>query len=220
MMLATPGKEHQVVLTSDASGNWGCGAFSGGQWFMLPWMGNIRDEHITVKELAPVVLAAAIWGASWKGKSTLAQCDNTAAVACINSGTSRNPYAMQLRRCLSYLAATEQFAIWATHIPGVNNEAADALSRNNLPFFRLCCPQAQQQGSEVPPTIMDALLLKDPDWTARSWMDQWTSIVNNSSSVDQEVLCITTETLHSNTFNHRCTYHRTVTVSICSLSGQ
>ena len=149
MMLATPGKEHQVVLTSDASGNWGCGAFSGGQWFMLPWMGNIRDEHITVKELAPVVLAAAIWGASWKGKSTLAQCDNTAAVACINSGTSRNPYAMQLRRCLSYLAATEQFAIWATHIPGVNNEAADELSRNNLPFFRLRCPQAQQQGSEV-----------------------------------------------------------------------
>ncbi len=149
-MLATPGKEHQVLLTSDASGNWGCG---GSQWFMLPWMSNITNEHITVKELAPVVLAAAIWGANWKGKSVLAQCDNTAAVACINSGTSRNPYAMQLRRCLSYLAATEQFAIRATHIPGVNNEAADALSRNYLPFFfRLCCPQAQQQRSEVPPT--------------------------------------------------------------------
>ena len=108
----------------------------------------------------------------------LAHSNNTAAVACINPGMSRNPYAMQLRRCLSYLAATEQFAVWATHISGVNNEAADALSRNNLPFFPFCCPQAQQQEPQIPPTNMDTLLLKEPDWMARSWMDQWTSIVN------------------------------------------
>ncbi len=177
MMLTSPSTGHQVVLTSDASGNWGCGAFSGSQWFMLPWLGNITKEHITVKELAPIVVAAAIWGSKWRGKVVLAQCDNTAAVACINSGASRNVYAMQLRRCLSYLAATGQFAIWATHIHGVNNQAADALSRNNLPFFRLCCPQAQLQGSPIPAEILDTLLLKDPDWTARSWMEQWTSTV-------------------------------------------
>ena len=28
-----------AVLTSDASGNWGCGAYYGSNWFMLLWSG-------------------------------------------------------------------------------------------------------------------------------------------------------------------------------------
>ena len=79
MMEAGPGTSCQVTIISDASGNWGCGAYSEGQWFMLPWSGAIGGVHITVKELAPIVVAAAIWGHSWRGKKVLAQCDNTAA---------------------------------------------------------------------------------------------------------------------------------------------
>ena len=52
----------EVTITTDASGNWGCGAFSGTQWFMLPWVGPIKDLHITVKELAPIMVAAMVWG--------------------------------------------------------------------------------------------------------------------------------------------------------------
>ena len=53
-----------VVLTSDASGNWGCGAYSSTNWFMLPWSGLNAHYHITVKELIPIVIAGAIWGAT------------------------------------------------------------------------------------------------------------------------------------------------------------
>ncbi len=60
MMLAGPGTSHQVTITSDASGSWG--AFMEEAWFMLPWSGSIKDMHITVKELASIVIAAAIWG--------------------------------------------------------------------------------------------------------------------------------------------------------------
>jgi len=49
------------VLTSDASGSWGCGALSsGGCWFQLQWPEAWADVHITVKELLPVVIGVAI----------------------------------------------------------------------------------------------------------------------------------------------------------------
>ena len=66
MMGAIPGTPCQVTITSDALGNWGCGAYSEGQWFMLLWSGAIGGVHITVN-------AAAIWGHSWRGKKVLAQ---------------------------------------------------------------------------------------------------------------------------------------------------
>ena len=45
------------IVTSDASGNWGCGAFSGSQWFQLAWPDCWAEVHITAKELVPIVLA-------------------------------------------------------------------------------------------------------------------------------------------------------------------
>ncbi len=140
MMRAEVMDAYDVVLTSDASGSWVCGAYAGHNWFMLPWSGKINATHITVKELAPIVIAALVWGRNWRGKTVLAQCDNSATVAIVNSGTSKNPQAMQLRRCLAYLVAMRDFAIKATHIPGVQNGAADALSRNDLSSFRHLCP--------------------------------------------------------------------------------
>ncbi len=53
-----------ATVTSDASGGWGCGAFC--KWFMLQWL---ESGIITVKELVPIVIAAAVWGSEWKGKT-------------------------------------------------------------------------------------------------------------------------------------------------------
>ena len=35
--------------------------------------------HLTIKELAPIVVAASIWWQEWKGKTVLALCDNAAS---------------------------------------------------------------------------------------------------------------------------------------------
>ncbi len=51
-----------VMLNSDASDNWGCGAYWGSSWFQLPWAGQAQQLHITAKELVPIVVAAALWG--------------------------------------------------------------------------------------------------------------------------------------------------------------
>ena len=162
-MQGDPTTNPQVVLTSDASGSWGCGAFVGQQWFMLPWAGPVQESHITVKELAPIVVAALVLGQDWRGKTVLAHCDNSAAVAIVNMGFSRNPQAMPFRRCLTYLAAVKDFVIKATHIPGVDNTAADALSRNDLPSFHSCCPQAEELGTMIPQEVLDSILLGEPD---------------------------------------------------------
>ena len=59
--------------------------------------------RITIKELIPVVLAVAIWGRQWCGKTVQIRCDNAAVVAILNSGDSRDPDALHLRRCLAFM---------------------------------------------------------------------------------------------------------------------
>ena len=44
-----------VEVFSDASGSWGCGAYSGSQWFQLAWSSDAVTKQIAVKELITVV---------------------------------------------------------------------------------------------------------------------------------------------------------------------
>ena len=50
------------------SGSFGCGAFDTVRgWFQFRWQDECADRNITTKEIVPVVVAAAFWGASWEG---------------------------------------------------------------------------------------------------------------------------------------------------------
>ena len=69
------------AVTSDASGSWGCGAYSGSQWFQLQWNHNLQSKSISVKEMVPIIIATAIWGRSWKGKLIICHCDNQSVVS-------------------------------------------------------------------------------------------------------------------------------------------
>ncbi len=50
--------EPYYLVTSDASGNWGCGAYGEKAWFQFQWPPSMLRCHITIKELIPVVFAA------------------------------------------------------------------------------------------------------------------------------------------------------------------
>ena len=55
--------EPRVILTSDASGSWECGAYtSTGKWFQLMLSDDWSGIHITVKELLPIVLYGVLGG--------------------------------------------------------------------------------------------------------------------------------------------------------------
>ena len=85
-----------VMLTSDASGKWGCGAYCGGSWFQLPWSSMLEGAHITLKELVPIALWAALWGNGWKGCTVQVRSDTSAVVAVINWGNRQDTDVMHL----------------------------------------------------------------------------------------------------------------------------
>ena len=57
----------QVRFATDASGNWGCGAWHQRSWFQWKWDDVTRLLAIAVKELLPIILATLVWGRLWYG---------------------------------------------------------------------------------------------------------------------------------------------------------
>ena len=102
---------HQIHVFSDASGAWGCGAYSGKEWFHFQWPATLPACHIAVKEKVLLVVAATLWEASWQGLSVRFHSDNSAVVALLNSGSVRDDSLMQLMRYLAFVAAKVQLHI-------------------------------------------------------------------------------------------------------------
>ena len=167
-------------ITSDASGCWGCGAFHGREWFHLQWDLQAAHFDISIKELLPIVMAAATWGNRWQGLTIRANCDNMAVVHMIGSHYSSNSMAMHLLRCLALLECSFQFTLVSEHIPGKSNDLADALSRNNLPYFRSNFRQANQFPTPLPPRLFPTLVHQQPDWTCKAWATQFVNITSRA----------------------------------------
>ena len=161
-----------ATVTSDASGSWGCGAFSNtGAWFQFQWPPSWSDIHITPKELLPIIVACAVWGHVWKGMTVRCLCDNAAVVAIIRSGSARDPTTMHLMRCLFFFTAAHQLRLAPLHLPGRENVAADHLSRNALQSFLQLVPSAESAPTPLPDPLMQALVRHRPDWTSQAWRD-------------------------------------------------
>ena len=166
----------ETSITSDASGRWGCGAFtSKGDWFQLRWPPEWEGVHITAKELL-IVIGCGIWGHEWKGETVRSLCDNAAVVAIIRSGSSRDKLAMHLMRCLFFFTARHQIVLVSSHIPGKLNTAADHLSRDGLSSFLQLVPGAKPHPSPLPQELVEALVLQQPDWTSKNWRSALHSI--------------------------------------------
>ena len=82
-------------------------------------------------------------------------CDNIAVVSIINKGSSRDKDAMHLARCLAFVQAKYGLELVASHIRGVENTMADALSRDNVTIFRSLWPQASPELSAIPEALLD-----------------------------------------------------------------
>ena len=175
MMRAINRESPEITLTSDASGSWECGAFWHDQWFHFNWHPAWESMDITVKELLPIVVGAAVWGSHWAHRTVLCLCDNAAVVAIINTGRSKNEPAMHLLRCLLFIAAHHEFDIFARHLPGACNSAADALSRDRLPLFFSTVPQASPHPTPIPHQLMQVLVLTQPDWISTDWANLFSS---------------------------------------------
>lgn len=164
----------EVRVYSDASGGWGCGAYCLPHWFSLRWPPALAAASIQVKELIPVVIAAALYGNQWAGKVVLFKVDNMSVVGIIQDIYSRESHLIHLVRLLSFFAAHYGFWFTSEHIPGVENGYADAISRDNASLFLSQVPQATQCPSLIPQPLVD-LIIQDTPWTSIDWIQRFSS---------------------------------------------
>ena len=85
---------------------------------------------------------------------------------------------MGLIRCLHFITARFDLLLRATHIAGIENSLADALSRNNLPFFFNHHSQANRTPSSIPSALLDLLVHSRPDWTSPTWNTMFNTTFN------------------------------------------
>ena len=138
-------------LWTDAS-DIGFGALFGDKWISVPFSGELeycKGFTIAWRELYSIVSASATWGPYLRSKRVLFHCDNEAVVQIIQKGSSRDADMMNLVRKLFYICVSNNFECSAVHIPGVRNEAADALSRLELDRFRSIRASADSNPSQA-----------------------------------------------------------------------
>ena len=167
--LDTPETFPTIHATSDASGGWGCGAWSTDKWFQLQWTEQTAGLPIAVKEMIPVVIGCAVWGRTWAGHRVIWHCDNQAVVACIKSKSSKHETLMHLIRNLVFTEAHWGFCIHPEYIDTHANHLADDLSRNRLSHFLTKVPDAAATPTQVPPELVELLLDQTADWISPHW---------------------------------------------------
>ena len=163
----------RTVVLSDASGSWGAGAvrMDSHEWFQVKWPHTWSATNIAVKELFPIVLCAAIWGSDWSGLRVHFRCDNWSVVQALTARRARDQFLMHLLRCLFFLEAHFRFDHSVSHIPGRENSAADALSRDKVIDFFSLLPQAPRMPSPVPQALCELLADQSITWTSQRWRD-------------------------------------------------
>lgn len=98
-------------------------------------------------------------GDPWCWKRIVFYCDSQAVVHIISKGRSKEPTIMKFMRRLTKYAAQNNFPVYSTYIPGVQNEKADSLSRFQMDRFRQLAPDADNLSTPCPPS-------KEVNWTA------------------------------------------------------
>ena len=134
--------------------------------------------HIAAKEFVPIIIAAHVWGKEWGGHQVIAQCDNMAVVAVINSIYAKDPTLSHMLRCLFFIETQCGFSVRAVHLPGVHNMLADNLSRNELQLFLERMPASEREPTFIPSSLLQWLLHPSMDWTSPRWTALFASTVH------------------------------------------
>ena len=173
-------------FSTDASGSWGCGACWGDRWIQCAWNGVWSGVNIATKELLPILLAVAMWGAYWHGSQVLVRCDNMAVVQIMAANSSKDAVVMHLLRGLHFFSAYYNINMQVVHIPGAVNTCADAISRNLMQVFFKENPSARRSPTPIPDCLWDILVRTQPDWRSESWKRSLVASLELASQIVQE----------------------------------
>ena len=69
----------------------------------MDWPG-ISDDHINIKELGSVCIAALLWGPTWSGHRVVIHTDSRVVEAMINNGSSTNNNCLAILKALYFIS--------------------------------------------------------------------------------------------------------------------
>lgn len=149
---------NMLDLHTDASGALGYGGIFGKNWFQGKWgthqMLGQPGISIAWQELFAIVVACQVWGNILQDHRIKFHCDNESVVSIINTKRSKIPRMMDLLRHLTLLTLHHNVYICAVHIPGKQNDIADAISRFQYQRFRNLAPDADTSPFPIPEIVM------------------------------------------------------------------
>ena len=119
--------------------------------------------------VSAIVLSYAVWDKLLSKQRLKFRCDNHSLVDAITKGSSKEEMVMHLLRNLWFFTAVFDIEITASHIPGVQNTAADLLSRNQLERFLVMNPLASKKPTPIGPLLAVLISPTQPDWTSASF---------------------------------------------------
>lgn len=117
----------------------GCGGMCGQEFYSTLFPDYILDEqwHISRLEMLNILIAVKLWAAQWISAAVTIYCDNSAAVAVLTHGRSRDSVLLSCAREIWYYCARYDINLEVVHKPGVDMITADALSRQHMhPVFQ------------------------------------------------------------------------------------
>ena len=148
------------------------------RWFQYAWEAMLSNLDISVKELFPIVVAAAVWDDLWRGANIICHCDNQVVVAVMGSRPCRDKQLMHLLQCLFYYEAHGQFRLYCRHVLGRSNGIADDLSRDNLLAFFSKLLGANRSLTPISRALPQLLLSNGLDWLSPTWTLQFRATLN------------------------------------------
>lgn len=154
LFLEGPMSNTDLELFTDASGAHGFGAFFQGEWCAEEWPAAWREAglcgNLALLELFPIVVALEIWGERLSNKRVRFMCDNLGVVQAVNRQTANSPPVVSLLRHFVLKCLLINSHCTAVHVPGVDNNIADSLSRFQWDRFRALVPEAADGGISCP----------------------------------------------------------------------
>jgi hypothetical protein len=140
-----------LAFFTDASTEYGYGAYFGGEWFKGKWDAELCGLPIAVLEMFAITLALTTWGEKLRNKKLIIWSDNQCATNIIAKQASKCPILSFLLR--EFTLACLNFNVWVKprYISSASNILADCLSRNLMTRFWAAAPTSTQRNPTPTP---------------------------------------------------------------------
>ena len=128
-ILRSRDQDDQWTVTTDAAPSRGVGGHWKDQCFSIELSQEGKLTHSTYAELLALVVATILWSDDWYGETIHWRTDCQAHVRGLFKLRSKAPELLPLHDILDQFQFSKHFAFSSEHIPGEDNDFADALSR-------------------------------------------------------------------------------------------